>query len=297
MDLVTSFNTIVDRVKRHKKKTVVVAAAEDPDILAATTQARQEGIADFLYVGDTEHIKQFASESQVDISGIEIIEESDVLQAGRAAIELVKEGKAQVLMKGKIGTGQILGIVLKDEGLKEKYKDRFLSHVSIFEWNNQLKLFSDPALTIAPNVEQKRKIALNAISVAKKLGIHSPRVAFLSAVEKVNPKMPSSVEAAELAKMDWGDAIVDGPLAIDGAMFEEAYRIKGTPSPIEGKADILICPNIETANLFYKTLAWIVKLDIAGVMTGAGIPFIVTSRSDNARVRFLSISTTLYLAG
>lgn len=296
MDLVTSFSTIIERVKNREKKTVVVAAAEDHDILTATVHAKQEGLADFLYVGDVEWIQQLATEHVVDISGITIVDESNVSEAGRKAIELVKEGKGQVLMKGKISTGQILGMVLKDQDLKAKNTHRFLSHVSIFEWEKRLKLFSDSALNVAPDIEQKRKIALNAIGVAKKLGMDSPRVAFLSAVEKVTPKMPSSVEAAELANMDWGDAIVGGPLAFDGAMFEKAYHIKGVPSPVEGKADILICPNIETANLFYKTIAWIAKLDIAGVMIGAGIPFIATSRSDSARVKFLSIASTIYLA-
>ena len=187
-------------------------------------------------------------------------------------------------------------MVLKNEDFKKKKADQFLSHISIFEWENRLKIFSDPALNIAPNVEQKRKIALNAICAAKKLGITSPRVAFLSAIEKVNPKMPSSVDAAELAKMDWGEAIVDGPLAFDGAMFEEAYRVKGVPSPLEGKADILICPNLEMANAFYKILVWILKLNVGGTMSGAAIPFILTSRSDSARVKFLSIATTIYLA-
>jgi phosphate butyryltransferase len=296
VDVVTSFQTIIDSVKFCEKKTVVVVAAEEHDILAATVHAKQEGLADFLYVGDPERIQQLATEHLIDISGIEIFEEPDVLEAGRKAIQLIKEGKAEILMKGKISSGQILGMVLKDEDLKAKNTNWFLSHVSIFEWEKRLKLSSDSGLNIAPNIEEKRKIALNAIEIAKKLGMDSPRVAFLSAIEKVTPKMPSSVEAAELAKMDWGDAIVGGPLAFDGAMFEKAYRTKGVFSPVEGKADILIYPNIETGNLFYKTLEWIAKLDIAGIIIGASIPFIVTSRSDSARVKYLSIATSIYLA-
>jgi len=296
VDLVTSFRPIIDRIKSRKKKTVVVAAAEGRDILAATIHAKQEGLANFLYVGNSESIQQLAEEYQLDISGVEIVEESDVWKAGRKAIEIIKEEKAQILMKGKIATGQILGMVLKDEDLKKRKREQFLSHVSIFEWENRLKIFSDAAFSIAPNVEQKRKITLNAISAAKKLGITSPRVAFLSATEKVNPKMRSSVDAAELAKMDWGDAIVDGPLAFDGAMFEEAYRVKGVPSPVEGKADILICPNLEMANSFYKILVWMLKPNLGGTMAGAAIPFILPSRSDSARVKFLSIATTIYLA-
>jgi phosphate butyryltransferase len=296
MEFGTSFNTLIERVKSREKKTVVVVAAEEYDVLAATVHAKQEGLANVLYVGDPQCIHQLATTHQLDISKIEIIEASHVEEAGKKAIALIKEGKAHVLMKGKIKTGQIVGLVLKDEDLKEKDKDRFLSHVSIFEWENRLKIFSDPALSIAPDIEQKRKITLNAINIAKKLGIHAPKVAFLSAIEQVNPKMPSSVDAAELAKMEWGEALADGPLAFDDAMVAEVARIKGITSPVAGNADILICPNIETANVFYKTLAWMVKLDIAGVMAGSPIPFIVTSRADSKRIKFLSIATTLYLA-
>jgi phosphate butyryltransferase len=190
----------------------------------------------------------------------------------------------------------LLGTILKDDDLKEQQPNQFLSHVSIFIWNNQWKIFSDPALTILPDLQQKRQIALNAIAVARQLGIETPRVAFLSAAEKVSPKMPSSVEGGELAGMEWEEAIVGGPLAFDGAMFEKAYQIKGVPSPVEGKADILICPNIETANVFYKTLSWMFQMDIAGVITGGAIPCILTSRADSARVKFLSIAMTIYLA-
>ncbi len=199
-------------------------------------------------------------------------------------------------MKGKIGTSSLLGLLLKDSELKQRKPNPFVSHVAVFEWENRLKLFSDAGLNIAPDVPQKKRITLNAINVARKMGMYKPRVAFLSAVEKVSSKMVSSIEAAELAKMDWEDAIVGGPLAFDGAMFEKAYRIKGVPSPIEGKADILICPNIETGNTLYKTLAWMLRPDMAGIITGAAIPCILTSRADSARVKFLSIATTLYLA-
>ncbi len=265
-------------------------------MLAATIRARGQGIADFLYVGDEEQIRNMAREQAFDLAEQEIVNEPDVQKAGKQAIELVKEGKGQVLMKGRIGTGQLLGMVLKDEELKTKTDDPFLSHIAIFEWNSRLKMFSDAALNIAPDVPQKRRIALNAIHAAHTLHVDRPRVAFLSAVEKVSPKMPSSVDAAELAEMTWDNAIAGGPLAFDGAMFEEAYTLKGVPSPVEGRADILICPNIETGNVLYKTLTWMLHCDMAGIVAGSAIPFILTSRADSARVKFLSIATTIYLA-
>lgn len=297
MEPITSFNTIVDYVKSREKKIVVVAAADDYDVLAATVQAKQEGLANFLYVGDSEKIHQLATEHKLDISDIEIINEADVREAGRKSIDLVKEDKGQVLMKGKISTGQLLGMVLKDEELKKRLENPFLSHIAMFEWESTLKIISDAGMNIAPDVEQKKKIALNAINAVKKFGMNCPRVAFLSAVEKVSTKIQSSVDAAALAEMTWEGAIAGGPLAFDGAMFAEAYKSKGVPSPIEGKADILICPNIETGNVLYKVLAWMLRLDMAGIITGAAIPFIFTSRADSARVKFLSIATTLYLAG
>ncbi|GAK59456.1 hypothetical protein U27_06441 [Candidatus Vecturithrix granuli] len=295
METLASFQAIVAEVKNREKKTVVVAAAEDHDVLIATVQAKQEGLANFLYVGAEEQIRQLAREHQLELAEKEIVHEPDMQAAGKKAIDLVKQGRGQVLMKGKVSTGQILGMVLKDEDLKQKVDNPFLSHVAIFEWQGSLKIFSDAALNIAPDCDQKRKIALNALHVARKLGINAPKMAFISAVEKVNPKMPSSVDAEQLAALDWEGAIAGGPLAFDGAMFAEAYAIKGVPSPVEGKADILIFPNIETGNVFYKTLTWMMKRDMAGIIVGAAIPFILTSRADSARVKFLSIATTLYL--
>lgn len=296
METVTSFQAIVAEVKSREKKTVVVAAAEDPDVLIATIQAQQEDLANFLYVGAEAQILQLAREHQLELAETDIVNEPDVQAAGRKAIDLIKQGRGQVLMKGKVSTGQILGMVLKDEELKQKVENPFLSHVAIFEWHGSLKIFSDAALNIAPDVDQKRKITLNALYVARKLGMNVPKTAFISAVEKVNPKMPSSVEAEQLAALNWEDAIAGGPLAFDGAMFPEAYTIKGVPSPVEGKADILIFPNIETGNVFYKTLTWMMECDMAGIIVGAAIPFILTSRADSARVKFLSIAATLYLA-
>jgi phosphate butyryltransferase len=292
----TSFKTIIAQVQSWTKKTVIVAAADEDEVLAATAQAKQEGLADFFYVGDVQRIRQLAAHQHLDISGIEMLDVAPIEEAGRRALQLIKDRQGQVLMKGRISTGQILGMLLKDEDFKAQDPQRFLSHVAIFEWENQLKVFSDPGLNIAPDLEQKQKITLNAIKIAQKLAIRTPKIAFLSAIETVSPKMRSSVEAAELARMDWGDAIADGPLAFDGALFAEAARIKGISSPVAGQADILICPNIETANLLYKTLGWMVKVDIAGVIAGAPMPLILTSRADSEHIKFLSIATALYLA-
>ncbi len=294
---ITNFQQMVEVVKSQAQKTIIVAAAAEEDVIAATVRALQEGLAQVVYVGDADAICRLAREGESNIAGIEIVNESDTWEAGKRAIELIKAGRGDALMKGKIGSGQLLSMLLKDEELKQRSARQFVSHVTLFEWDGRIKMFSDAALSIAPDVEQKRNIALNAIAIAKKLGIAAPRVAFLSAVETVNPKMSSSVEAAELAEMEWeAGVIAGGPLAFDGAMFERAYQIKGVPSPVEGKADILICPNIETGNVLYKTLAWMLKPEMAGIITGAAIPFILTSRADSARVKFLSIAATLFLS-
>lgn len=296
MEEIRTFDAIVTQVKDRQKQTIVVAAAEEHDVLAATVHARQEGLCEVVYVGNPDLIRQFAAEDQLDIRGIEIIAESNPQESGKKAVHLIKTSAAQVLMKGKISTHHILELILKDRDLSKGITDHFLSHVTIFEWDGRLKMFSDAALNIAPTLDQKRQITRNTLNVARKLGIACPRVAFLSAAETINPKMSSSVDAAELAQMDWGAAIVGGPLAFDGALFAEAYRIKGVPSPVEGQADILICPNIETGNVLYKVFAWMLKLNLAGTMAGSPVPFILTSRADSAHVKFLSIATTLFLA-
>ncbi len=161
---------------------------------------------------------------------------------------------------------------------------------------NSLKIFSDAALNIAPDRDQKTRIALNALQVARNLGMDVPRMAFISAVEKSIPRCRLPWTLNNSLRWIWEGAIAGGPLAFDGAMFAEAYAIKGVPSPVEGKADILIFPNIETGNVFYKTVTWMMKRDMAGIIVGAAVPFILTSRADSARVKFLSIATTLYLA-
>lgn len=296
MKLPASFDAIVHRVTQCARQTVVVVAATEEDILIATTQAKRYDLARFVYIGDFKRIQHLAWKLRLNLSGVEIIDEADPGRAAMMALELVKQGHAHLLMKGKIGTGHLLGTILKDADLKAQQPDQFLSHVAIFIRDNQWKVFSDPALTILPTVDQKRRIALNAIAVARRLGIETPRVAFLSAAEKISDKMPSSTEAAELCAMPWDNAIVGGPLAFDGAMFEKAYQIKGVPSPVEGKADIVICPNIESANVLYKALSWMFQVDMAGVITGGAVPCILTSRADSARVKFLSIAMTIYLA-
>lgn len=293
------FDTIIDYTRRiaNKKATVVVAAAGEQGIISATVQAKQEGIADFIYVGDSELIKQLASEHRIDISGIGIIHEADILKAGKMAVKLVNSNVGQALMKGRISTRKILKMVMTNGRLKEKRGNQFLSHVSLFEWEGRLKIFSDPALTILPTFEQKIKITQNAINIARRLGFDEPiKVAFISAIEKVNKKMQSSVDAEKLAELDWGsDIIAGGPIAFDGAISERAYKIKNVPSPVGGKADIFIFPYIEVPNLLWKVLTWMMGLDMAGVVAGAGIPFIVASRSDSQRVKFLSIATAIYL--
>lgn len=295
MKRITNFQAMIASVKGRPKKTVVVAGAADADVLAATVQASQEGLADFLYVGDPAAIHRLAAAAQSPLAGA-VLAASDAQAAGQQALALLKAGQAHVLMKGKIPTHDLLGLVLKDADLKKQQPDQFLSHLAIFEWAQQLKLFSDPALNIDPSLEQKRRITLNALAAAYQFGIAAPRVAFLSAVETVNPKMRSSVEAAELARLDWGAALAAGPLAFDGTLFPEACRAKGITSPVAGQADILIFPNLEAANTFYKVLAWMVKPDLAGVIVGAAVPIILTSRADSDRVKFCSIAATLYLA-
>lgn len=292
-----NFNQIIEIVKeRQDKKRIVIAGAGEKELLTAASKACSAGIADFTYIGDYSSIMRIVRDNELYIpQTTRLISKSDVVAAGKKAIQLIESDASQILMKGHIGSRDLLSMVLHSEALKQRRKNRFLSHIAIFEWKEQLKLFTDGGLNIAPSLEEKRKITSNAIEIAHKLGIKTPRIAFLSGAEKVNPKMPSSVEAAELAQMDWGNAIAGGPLAFDGAISERAYRIKGIPSPVEGKADILIAPNVETANAACKAMIEL-GVNMAGCIVGAGVPLILLSRSDREYLRFLSIATTVYLS-
>lgn len=298
--MIKSFEEVLKIAKERGPKTVAVACAQDTDVLKAVDNAKQNGIVKAILVGDQAKIETIAKEAAIDLADYEIINIEDLAEASLKAVELVSSGKAHMVMKGLVDTGIILKAVLnKEVGLRT---GSVLSHVAIFDVLNypRLLLVTDAAMNIAPNLEQKKQIIENSLQVAKGLDIDEPKVGVICAKEKVNPKMPATVDAGELVKMNENGeltgCIVGGPFALDNAVSEEAAKLKGIDHPVAGKADILMCPNIESGNILYKTLGFLANAKSAGVIVGAKAPIILTSRADSEEAKLNSIALGVLMA-
>jgi phosphate butyryltransferase len=288
-------------VKPYPMRHVAVAVGQDDAVLEAVARAKRENIADAVLVGDEPAIREVAARHGVAIDGITIVHEDDVEKAAKKAVALVSSGECQIVMKGKIHTDDFLRAVLdKEVGLRGK---RMLSHCFILEVERparHLLFVTDGAMNIAPDFEQKAQIATNAIALARLFGIKQPKVAALAGVELVNPKMPATQDAAVLALMSYRGqfeaGIVEGPLALDLAVSEEAARVKGVVNPVAGKADILLVPSLESGNILVKAFSHLAGGRTAGLVLGARAPIVLTSRSDSAESKFLSIACAVYAA-
>jgi len=287
-------NEIIEYAKRQGRRKLAVAVAQDEDVLISVHQAYMMGLIDVCLVRDKEKIFEISDRLQIDISDFEIIKEADEIKAAKAAVELAGSGSVDMLMKGIIKTADLLRIVLdRGSGLRT---DRLLSHISAIEVENYHKLLfiTDGGLNIAPDVKQKAEIIQNAVYVANSLGIERPKVAVLASVEVVNPVMQATLDAAVLSKMaDRGqikNCIIDGPLAMDNAVSLEAARHKGIVSDVAGDADILVAPDIESGNTIQKALVFLGKAKSCGIIAGARVPLVVTSRADNYEAKLYSIS-------
>lgn len=291
--IITSLDKLLEVAALTGKKTLAVAAANDTEVIEAVKSAEEKGIIDALLVGPKAEILRISEAANYQVKEEQIIAEEGLIQIAHKTMELVAEGRADFLMKGLIGTAAFLRALLdKQYNLR---RDRLLSHVSVLEVGlDRLVLMTDGAMNIAPDLEKKVQIVNNAVEVAHKLGIEMPLLAPIAAVEVVNPNMPATLEAAALTKMaDRGQisgVIIDGPLALDNAISEEAARHKGIKSPVAGKADILLMPNIEAGNVFYKALSYLAGVRAASLVVGAKVPVIVTSRADNAYTKLVSIA-------
>lgn len=289
-----NFNDLLQMVNNCKRKKVAVAVAQDEPVLEAVKAAREKGIADAILVGDLEKIKEISNKIDMDLSQFEIVNEKDVSKAALEAIRLVSSGEADMVMKGLVDTATFLRSVLnKEVGLRT---GKLMSHVSVFEIEgiDRLILLTDAAFNTYPDLKAKIQILNNSVDVAHACGISMPKVAPVCAVEVVNPDMPATVDAALLSKMnDRGQikgCIVDGPLALDNALSEEAAEHKGITGKVAGKADIILLPNIETANVMYKTLTYTSKSRNGGLLVGTSAPVILTSRADSFETKVNSIA-------
>jgi phosphate butyryltransferase len=293
--MITTLGQIVEQVKGRPAKRLAVAAAEDPHTIEAVGRAVKEKLVRAVVTGDEKAIKKVAAENKVDPGLFEIVHEPDKAKALALAVGKVRAGEADFLMKGLLDSSvYIRGIIDKEKGLLPAGK--LLSHVTVIQVPTWKKLIvcGDVAVIPAPDLEGKVAILNYCIDVARKLGIEKPKAVLLSAVEKVNPKMSSTTDAALIAKMaDRGQvkgAIVDGPLALDVAFSEESARIKGIDSPVAGDADILVFPSIEAGNIFFKASTYLAKGELAAVVAGATCPCVLTSRGDSEDTKFYSIA-------
>lgn len=290
-----TFDDLISKVKEIPMKKVSVAVAQDSAVLEAVRAAKDRQIADAILVGDESKIRAIAADIQVDISDFEIVNVEDDIEASLAAVKLVHEGKADMYMKGLIDTKHFLKSVLdKEVGLRT---GKPLSHVCVFdiEGIDHLLFLTDVAFIPYPTLEDKVNIISNTMEITKACGIECPKVAPLAAVEVVNPKMPATVEAAELTRMNKDGEItgcvVDGPLSLDLAIDAEAAKHKGaTGRPIQGDADILLFPDIHAGNLVYKAIVHTAKLKNGNILTGTKAPVILTSRSDSMEVKVNSLA-------
>ena len=295
-------NELLEKAKKRGPKKVSVAVAEDEVVLNALEKARKEGIINAILVGNKTKIAEIAEENNINLDNYEVIDEKSEYEAAKTAVKLVADKKADFIMKGKIKTGDLMREVLKEEYNLRTGKT--LSLVSVFEIPayHKLLVVSDAGMTIAPTLEQKVDIIKNSVLVAKMaLDIEKPKVAILGAVEVVNPKMPATIEAAILAKMNnrnqIKDCLVDGPFALDNAVSMEAAKHKGIESPVAGDADILIMPDIEAGNIFYKAMVFLGGAKVASTIVGARVPIALTSRADSDEVKLLSLVLTNLMVG
>lgn len=298
--MIKNFDEVLKIAKERGPKIVSVACAQDTDVMKAIQNAKENGIIEAILVGDLEKMQIIAKEENINLSEYEVIDIKDPAEASLKAVELVSSGKAHMVMKGLVDTGIILKAVLNKEiGLRT---GKVLSHVAVFDVLNypRLLLVTDAAMNIAPNLEQKKQIIENSLEVARGLDIEIPKVGVICAKEKVNPSMPATVDAGELVKMNENGeltgCIVGGPFALDNAVSEEAAKLKGIDHPVAGKADILMCPNIESGNILYKTLGFLANAKSAGVIVGAKAPIILTSRADTEEAKLNSIALGVLMA-
>ena len=295
------FKDLLKKVAECERKKVAVAVAEDEPVLEAVQAAKKKDIADAILVGDEAKIREIAAGIKMDLTEFEIINEPDQVQAAHTAVKLVHDGKADMYMKGLIDTKNFLKSVLdKEVGLRT---GNAISHVCVFEIKgvDRLLFLSDVAFIPYPTLEDKVSIINNTVEICHACGIMEPKVAPVAAVEVVNPKMPCTVDADELSKMqDEGKitgCVIDGPLSMDMAIDSAAAAHKGgSGRKISGDADVLLFPDIHSGNLVYKVLTHLCDVKNGNILTGTSAPVILTSRSDSFEAKLNSIALAAVVA-
>lgn len=291
------YERLLDLCRGLSRVTTAVAWPCDESSLTGAADAAHRGLITPLLVGPEATIKAVAQKHGIDLTGLEIVEAGDSHAAAARAVALVREGRAELVMKGSLHSDEILGAVIaKETGLRT---GRRLSHVFIMDvpTYHKVLLVTDGAINITPTLEDKVDIVQNAIDLARTFGVERPKVAILAAVETVSSKMPATIDAASLCKMaDRGQVkggMLDGPLAFDNAISKDAARIKGIASEVAGDPDILLAPDLEVGNMLAKQLSFLANADSAGIVLGARVPVILTSRADSVRSRIASCAVAV----
>ena len=289
-----NFRDLIEKVQKgESKKRVAVAAAQDGHTLEAVFRAAKDKLVEPLLVGNKEKIEEILKELDVDYDISSIISTESDKESAEKTVELINEGKADFIMKGKLQTADLLrAVVDKEKGLRT---GRVMSHVAILEVPAYHKLIAvtDGGMMMYPNADEKKQILESAVDVFLAMGYECPKVAVLAAVETVNPKMPEAVDADILKKMNQSgeikDCIVEGPISFDLTFSKESAEIKGYSSPVTGEADILLVPNITTGNIMSKALIEMAGATMAGMIVGAKVPIVLTSRGASSEEKYLSI--------
>jgi phosphotransacetylase len=298
---ITKLEQIVEAVKSRPRKRLVAAWANDSHTVAAVGEAVGLGLVEATLVGDEPTIRAVCQAEKLDPARFAIVQESSDVKAAARAVAMVNAGEAQILMKGLVSSDKYMRAILdKEKGLMGP--GAILSHVTVIEVASYPKLIICGDVAVLPAPELKEKIAMTQyyIAVAQALGIEKPKVALIAATEQMSYKMPACVDAAIISKMaDRGGikgALVDGPLALDVAVDPEAVEIKGLKSPVAGDADVLVFPSIEAGNVFYKTCTKLAGAELAGLVVGARVPCVLTSRGDTAKSKLYSIGLAALMA-
>jgi phosphate acetyltransferase len=294
------YQRLLDFCKSLPPTTTAVAHPCDQSSLAGAVDAAKLGLIAPILVGPRARIEAVAKQSGIDIAGLPIVDAPYSHASAAKAVELVRDGKAEALMKGSLHTDELMAaVVARDTGLRTA---RRVSHCFVMDVPSYAEtlIITDAAVNIAPTIEDKVDIIQNAIDLAHALRIQEVRVAILSAMETINPKVPTTIEAGALCKMaDRGQitgAILDGPLALDNAISLESVKIKQLDSPVAGRANVLVVPDLEAGNMLAKSLSFLAGADAAGIVLGARVPIILTSRADSVMTRLASCGIAALVA-
>lgn len=294
--MVNSFSQLIKEAQRLGSKRFSIAGSESPSVLQAVIQAKEMGIMEPILVGKKENIYQIANKHHLNINRIEIEDCEGDNNIALRAVELIVLNKADALMKGHIMTPTLLKCFLNKKF--KLYQNRLLSHIALLEIPNyhKLLLITDSGMVIRPTFEQKKDILHNALTVIRKLGVQRPKVAILSATEKINPDIPETVDAVKLVTAaqsgEFGDVDMEGPMALDMAFSKEAAQIKGVQSLVAGQPDIVLVPDVSCGNIFAKGLVYFANAKISGFIVGAKVPIVLISRAERPISWLFSIATT-----